>query len=172
MLSICVCVSHSHATSKEKAALCLLRHTYIQTCIHTYSDVQKILLSSHSHATSKKKAALCLLRLLRKYPEGFGEDGISGMPDQRDKLLDLLVCMHYMYIYIHVYICMYTCLCVYMYLYTCNMYVLRGGLWRRACRIRETSCLTCWYVCVMRAGVYTEYVCVYTCICTYISIHI
>ena len=60
---------------------------------YTHSDVQKILLSSQSHATSKKKAALCMLRLLRKYPEGFGEDGISGIPDQRDKLLDLLVCV-------------------------------------------------------------------------------
>ena len=26
---------------------------------------------------AKKKAALCMLRLLRKYPEGFGEDGVT-----------------------------------------------------------------------------------------------
>jgi AP-2 complex subunit alpha len=53
-------------------------------------DVQKILLSQNSHATLKKKAALCMLRLLRKYPEAFGEDGISNVPGHRDKLIDLL----------------------------------------------------------------------------------
>lgn len=55
------------------------------------SDVQKILLSQHSHATVRKKAALCMLRLLRKYPEAFGEDGISNVPGHRDQLIDLLV---------------------------------------------------------------------------------
>uniref|UniRef100_A0A7S4P6S8 Clathrin/coatomer adaptor adaptin-like N-terminal domain-containing protein n=1 Tax=Guillardia theta TaxID=55529 RepID=A0A7S4P6S8_GUITH len=53
-------------------------------------DVQRILLSNHSRPQARKKAALCMLRLLRKYPDAFGEDGIGGNQDQRDSLYDLL----------------------------------------------------------------------------------
>jgi len=53
-------------------------------------DVQRILLSPKSRPQAKKKAALCMLRLLRKYPEGFGEDGVGGIPEFKDRLLDLL----------------------------------------------------------------------------------